>query len=92
MRPSELEGINVVSSEAKIIGQVSGIEIDLDQWKVTDLRIQLSDEMIEYLGYKKPFLGHVEIRLAVDAVKSIADVVSINKPVTELREVIEPPR
>ncbi|MFX1538041.1 MAG: hypothetical protein ACFFDI_27925, partial [Promethearchaeota archaeon] len=61
-------------------------------WKVTDLRIQLPDEMIEYLGHKKPFLGHVEIRLSVDAVKSIADVANLNKPISELKEVIEPPR
>lgn len=92
MRPSELEGKNVVETGAKIVGSVSGIEIDCFKWKVTHLRIELMDEMIEILGYKKPFLGHVEILLSVDAVKAVADVVSLKKTIQELKDVIEPPK
>jgi sporulation protein YlmC with PRC-barrel domain len=61
MRPSELQGKSVVDSEAKILGTVRGVEIDCSEWKVTHIRIELTDEMIELLGYKKPFLGGVEI-------------------------------
>jgi len=92
MRPSELEGKKVIETGAKIIGTVSGIEIDCSGWKVTHLQIELTDELVETLGYKKPFLGHVEILLSVDAVKAIADVVSLNKAMKELRDVIEPPK
>jgi len=92
MRPSELEGKKVIETGAKIIGTVSGIEIDCSEWKVTHLQIELTDELVETLGYKKPFLGHVEILLSVDAVKAIADVVFLNKAMRELRDVIEPPK
>lgn len=92
VRPSELEGKNVVDSGAKIVGTVSDIEINCSEWKVTHLRIDLTDELIEILGYKKPFLGHVEIMLSVDAIKAVADVVALNKAIKELKEVIEPPK
>ncbi len=92
MRPSELEGKTVVETGAKIIGTVSGIEIDLPTWKVTHLKIELADELTQTLGYKKPFLGHVEILLSVDAVKAVADVVTLNKAIEELKDVIEPPK
>jgi len=92
MRPSELEGKKVVDTKAKIIGTVSGIEIDLVEWKVTHLQIELTDELVETLGYKKPFLGHVEILLSVDAVKAVADVVALDKAIKELKDVIEPPK
>ena len=92
MRPSELEGKQVIEAGAKIIGTVAGIEITLSDWKVTHLRIELTNELIEILGYKKPFLGHVEILLSVDAVKAIADVVALNKGIKELKDLIEPPK
>lgn len=92
MRPSELEGKTVVETGAKIVGTVSGIEIDPPTWTVTHLRIELADELTQTLGYKKPFLGHVEILLSVDAVKAVADMVTLNKAIDELKDVIEPPK
>jgi len=77
---------------AKIVGTVSGIEIDCSAWKVTHLRIELADELVETLGYKKPFRGHVVILPSVDAVKAVADVVGLNKAIDELKDVIESPK
>lgn len=90
MRPAELEGKKVIETEAKIVGTVSGIEIDCSEWKVTHLRVELTNELVETLGYKKPFLGHVEILLPVDAVRAVADVVALNKALGELKNIIEP--
>jgi sporulation protein YlmC with PRC-barrel domain len=92
MRPSALEGKTVIAPEAKMIGIVSGIEINSSEWKVTHLRIELTNEMIEILGYRKPFLGHVEILLPVDVIHAIADVITLNKTLEELKNVIEPPK
>jgi sporulation protein YlmC with PRC-barrel domain len=90
MRPSELQGKQVVETQARIIGAVTDVEIDVADWKVTNLRVELTDDAVEILGYKKPFLGHVEILISVDTVRAVADVVSLNKPMNELKDVIEP--
>lgn len=92
MRPSELNGKKVVGAGAKIVGTVFDVEIDPISWKVTSLQIELSDEAIEILGYKKPFMGRVDILLSIEAVAAVADVVSLNKPITELKNLIQPPK
>ncbi len=92
IRPSELEGKMVIAKGAKMLGTISSIEIDCSEWKVTHLRIALTDEMIKTMGYKKPFLGSVGILLSVDAVKDVGDVITLNKTVEELKDVIEPPK
>ena len=92
MRPSELEGKNVIGTGGKVVGTVSGMEFEHLSWKVTRLAVRMSEDAIQTLGYKKPFLGHVEILISVDAVKGVADVVTLNKSITELRSAIEPPK
>lgn len=57
---------------------------------MTYLQVELTDELIEILGYKKPFLGRVEILLSVNVVKAIADVVGLTKAIAELKNLIEP--
>jgi sporulation protein YlmC with PRC-barrel domain len=89
MRPSELQGKSVVGTGAKILGSVSDVEIDLASWKVTHLRIQLADEATEMLGYKKRFLGSVEILLSIKAVRAVADVVSLTNTIAELKDSVE---
>jgi sporulation protein YlmC with PRC-barrel domain len=57
LRPSELQQKSVVGTGAKILGSVSDIEFNPAEWKVTHLRIELTDEAVKMLGYKKPFMG-----------------------------------
>ncbi len=92
MRPSELNGKKVVEAGAKIVGTVFDVEIDPVSWKVTSLRMELADEAIEMLGYKRPFMGRVEVLLSVEAINAVADVISLNKPIAELKKLIEPPK
>jgi sporulation protein YlmC with PRC-barrel domain len=92
MYPSELNGKKVVEAGAKIVGTIFDVEIDPISWKVTNLRLELSDEAIEILGYKKPFMGRVDILLSIEAVAAVADVVSLNRPITELKKLIQPPK
>ena len=74
------------------IGSVAGIEINPSEWKVTHIRVELTSELIDFFGYKKPFLGHVEILLPVDVVKAVSDVVALNKTLNDLKDVIESPK
>ena len=91
MNPTELEGKKVVDTGAKIVGTLTGIEIDCSEWKVTNLRVELADELVEKLGYKKPFLGHAEILLSIKAVKAVSDVIGLNRAIEELRDLTVPP-
>ena len=91
MRPVELERKNVISKEARQLGNVTAIEIDASTWKVTHLRIGLMDKMLQTFGLtmeKKPGMKHVEILLPTDTVEIVTDFIILNKTITELKEVI----
>jgi sporulation protein YlmC with PRC-barrel domain len=86
-----LNGKNVVGSGARLIRNVAGVEVDLmPEWKITHLRVSLTEPATRDLGYKKPFLGSVEIMLPISLVKAIGDLIVLDKEVEELREIVEP--
>ena len=59
---------------------------------MTSLHVELADEAVETLGYNEPRFGHVNIQLSVKAAKAVADVVSLKKPISELKDLIAPPK
>ncbi len=84
MLPNELKGKNVISS-AKNIGTVSDIEIDAATWKVTNIRVGLTDDMISFLGYHKPLRGKVQVLLSTNVIDAVGDFVALNINVDELK-------
>jgi len=85
-----LFGKNVVGEEAIVIGESTGAQIDLPRWLITHIQVKLTDEVTRELGYKKPFLGSVEVLLPVGFVKAVGDIISVNKSIKELKNIFEP--
>jgi hypothetical protein len=42
------------------------------------------------LGFRKPFMGSVIVCLPVSLVQAVGDVVTLNKGIKELKDVVEP--
>ena len=83
----KIDGKEVVSSDARSIGEVSGAYVDLDSWKINHLAVDLNTETIEMLGYKKPrtpFMGTVSVCMPIDAVKVAGDIITLNTKYDEL--------
>jgi len=95
MKIKKIFGKDVVSEEARVIGKCTGAHVDLSEWQITDLEIRLTEETIKELGYKKSFLsrapliGSVEVLLPVGFVKTVGDLISVNKKVEELKTVLK---
>ena len=68
---------------------LSGIEIDVSTWKITHLCVILTNEVIETLGYKKPFFGIIQVDIPVETVKRIKDVVTLDKSIAEIKDIVE---
>ena len=82
-----LDGRKVVTSDAKVIGEVGGTYAEIEEWDITHLAVELNDEAIELFGYKKPrtrFLGTVSVCLPIDSVAAVGDIISLNKTFEEL--------
>ena len=84
MLPNELKGKNVIAS-ARNIGTVSDLEIDASTWKVTHLRVGLTDDMVNFLGYHKPLRGRVQVLLSTNMIGAIGDFVALTITPDELK-------
>ncbi len=82
---SKLVGMAVITSDAYKLGQIEGTELDADTWKVTHLRIDLTDEAIRELAFRKPFLGGIRVCLPVSHVSKLADVVTLKSSLADVK-------
>jgi len=86
-----LLGKNVVAEDARLVGTVTGIEVELmPKWEVTHLHVSLTEETTRELGYKKPFLGSVDVILPISIVKAVGDLISLDKKIGDLKDLVEP--
>ena len=81
----KLDGKEVISSDAKSVGEIGGAYVELGKWKITHLAVDLNDETIKLFGYQKPrFMGTVSICLPVNTINVVGDVITLNKTLDEL--------
>jgi sporulation protein YlmC with PRC-barrel domain len=89
MNPSLLDGKKVVGTEGYILGEVDGIDIDINTWQASNFFVSLSDEAISELGFKKPFIGKITMCLPTKLVKAVGEVVTLKEPVRNLKSIAE---
>ena len=89
MNPTLLDGKKVIGSEGYILGQVDGIGININTWKVNAFYISLSDEAIKELGLAKHFLSKVTVCLPTSLVKAVGEVITLKVPIRNLEDVVE---
>jgi len=81
-------GLQVITSEAHILGQVKGARIDTKTWEIKYLNVKLADDAANRLGMKKRFRSST-ISIPVSDVHAIAGVVTLSKSLEELKSVKE---
>jgi hypothetical protein len=68
---------------------VDGAHADISTWNITHLDVELTKEATEELDFKKPFLGSVTVCLPINSVKQVGDVVTLDKPLLDLKNLDE---
>jgi len=87
---SKLIGKKVIGANAYMLGEVTGADVDVEKWLITHLHVSLTEEATRELGFKKPFLGSVIVCLPINLIQATGDIISLNKSVKELKNVVEP--
>lgn len=77
------------TSDAFLLGEVESAELDMNTWQVTSFYVALTDEAVQQMGFKRPFLGKVTVCLPVSIVESIKDTAILNKTMAQLRNLKE---
>jgi sporulation protein YlmC with PRC-barrel domain len=89
MNPSLLDGKKVVGSEGNVLGEVAGIDINVNTWQANAFHITLNDEVTAELGLKKTLLSKTTICLPTQLVKAVGDLVTLKEPVRKLADINE---
>jgi sporulation protein YlmC with PRC-barrel domain len=89
MNPNLLKGKKVVGIEGYVLGEVDGLDVDSNSWQAVAFYVSLGEEAIAELGFKKPFLRKIVICLPTRLIKAVGDVVTLNEPIRNLKDISE---
>ncbi len=89
MKFSKIDGMDVVTLDGFKAGEISGIDVNTKKWEVTHMHIELSDDAIKELGFKKPLLGNITICLPVGYIKAVGNVVTLSRHLKGLGKIPE---
>jgi sporulation protein YlmC with PRC-barrel domain len=87
--PSILNGKKVVGNDGNVLGEVDGIDFDLDNWKANALYVSLNDEATAELRLKKSFLGKIVLCLPTKLVEAVGEVITLKEPIRNLQDIAE---
>jgi sporulation protein YlmC with PRC-barrel domain len=82
-----LDGKKVIGSEGYILGEMDGVDIDLNTWQANAFYVSLSDEATAELGFKKSFLSKITVCLPTQLVNAVGEVITLNEPIRNLEDI-----
>ncbi len=82
----ELRGRAVIDGTGRAIGEVDGLLIDGQTWRVEAFRVRLRREAAEQLGATHRVFQAATIEIPVALVHAAGDAVILNVPTSALRE------
>jgi sporulation protein YlmC with PRC-barrel domain len=83
-----LRGRAVVAADGQVIGDVSAMFIDAEQWKVESLRIKLRKNVAEQLGATHDIFHAAVIEVPVQVIQSVGDAIVLSVTAVGLRQVL----
>ncbi|OPX59402.1 MAG: PRC-barrel domain protein [Methanomassiliicoccales archaeon PtaB.Bin134] len=84
----DIVGKEVISADAIIIGTVEGIALDVDNWKVTAIRVSVRKGNEAALNLKKKALGVQRVHVAAPQVSSVSDTVTLAVKMDQVKDVL----
>ena len=84
----DIVGKEVISADAIIIGTVEGVALDVDNWKVTAVRVSLRKGNEAALNLKKKALGVQRVHVAAPQVSSVSDTVTLAVKMDQVKDVL----
>ncbi|MCJ7517729.1 MAG: hypothetical protein MUO18_07195, partial [Methanomassiliicoccales archaeon] len=85
LKMEDIVGLEVISADARVMGIVEGIGIDVDEWKIPALRIALKKGVEETIGMKKPLFSSAKLYLKTSGVESISDTITLNPDLRDVK-------
>jgi sporulation protein YlmC with PRC-barrel domain len=87
LNPDLLTGKTVVGTDGYILGEVDGVNVNINTWQTNAFYVNLSAEATAELGLKKPFLRKITVSLPTQLIKAVGEVVTLNEPIRNLEDI-----
>jgi sporulation protein YlmC with PRC-barrel domain len=84
----DILGKEMVSSDAKVVGYVEGVDLDREKWRVPSLRITINKGLEAQLNKKKRVLGASHAHIRIEAVHHISDLVTLNLTMDQISQAV----
>lgn len=81
---SELEGRTVLGKGGREIGELAGIYIDVDNWKVTYIEVKVLKDVLEDMGMKRPVFGTQTIKVPISQISRTSDAILLEAELSEV--------
>ena len=86
----KLRDKKVITADGRHIGDVTGMEIETESWKVQWIDVKLDRDVLEGLKVKKPLFGTVTARFSPDRVKTVTDTVLLAIDFAQVSALLHP--
>jgi sporulation protein YlmC with PRC-barrel domain len=75
MTEGQLVGTRVVSQDGFVLGDVAGLVLDTDSWRIAEIAIRLRRESLEPLRLRKKKIGSQTVHLPSEEISGVSDAV-----------------
>ena len=79
-----LTGRKIMTSDARVLGEVEGVEIDTENWTVTHVRVILTKQAVKDLLLESPILWDIILSLPVKIIRAFGEPISLDIPFSEI--------
>lgn len=86
----EIIGLEVISSDARVIGTVEGVGVDLLRWKVPAVSVGLRRGVEDLVGMKRRHFSVEKAYLRTEDLEAISDTIIMKLPLSAVGEAIYP--
>lgn len=79
---------DVITSDGRNVGTLSGAWMDTNTWTVTSLIVDLNKIVLDELSLKKPLLRTAKVTIPTSMIKNFSDVAQLNADFATLSTII----
>jgi sporulation protein YlmC with PRC-barrel domain len=90
VRPEKIHGKKVVTFKGLLMGEVEGIEIDENNWTITEVDVSLTKEMENLFDIKSGMMSKSIVPLPVNIMGPIGtDSITLKTEISDPKQIVE---
>ena len=84
----EIRGRTIIAADGQVIGEIDGLLVGTDDWRVESLQVTVRKEVADDLGAQRSVFHAGKIEIPTRMVQAIGTTVVLSVPLLELRAVL----